>query len=124
MTLMIFGAGYSGKAIAASFQGAGFQVTGTTRSMEKVPQLEKAGIRPLLYDGASLTPELEAVLGEATHLVQSVSPGPEGDALPALLRGKLKTLAPNLEWIAFLSTVGVYGDHKGEWVTEETPCKP
>jgi nucleoside-diphosphate-sugar epimerase len=31
---------------------------------------------------------------------------------------------PNLEWIGYLSTVGVYGDHDGEWVDEDTPCRP
>jgi nucleoside-diphosphate-sugar epimerase len=31
---------------------------------------------------------------------------------------------PKLEWIGYLSTVGVYGDHDGEWVDEQTPCKP
>nr|ALS91122.1 NADH(P)-binding protein [uncultured bacterium] len=124
MTLMIFGAGYSGKAIAACFREAGFEVTGTTRSPEKAAALEEAGIRPLLYDGARLTPEIEAALREATHVVQSVSPGPEGDALPALIGDRLASLAPNLQWMAYLSTVGVYGDHKGKWVTEETPCKP
>jgi nucleoside-diphosphate-sugar epimerase len=31
---------------------------------------------------------------------------------------------PKLEWIGYLSTVGVYGDHDGEWVDEETDCRP
>lgn len=124
MNLLIFGAGYSGKAIATAFREAGHDVAGTTRSPEKAEQLEKAGIRPLIYDGAELTSELEQALSQATHLVQSVSPGPEGDALPGLLRPRLSSLAPNLRWVAYLSTVGVYGDHKGEWVTEETPCRP
>ncbi|MFN3634934.1 MAG: NAD-dependent epimerase/dehydratase family protein [Rhizobium rhizophilum] len=31
---------------------------------------------------------------------------------------------PKLEWIAYLSTVGVYGDHHGAWVNEETELKP
>lgn len=124
MNLLIFGAGYSGRAIASSFSAAGFHTAGTTRSPEKLAELEEAGIRPLIYDGTRLTPELQEVLVSATHLVQSVSPGPQGDALPALLGPRLSTLAPNLVWIAYLSTVGVYGDHGGEWVTEETPCNP
>ncbi len=124
MNLMIFGAGYSGKAIAAAFREAGFTVTGTTRSEEKAERLEAAGIRPIIYDGASLTPPLEDALGQATHLVQSVSPGPDGDALPALIGPRLATLAPSLTWIGYLSTVGVYGDHQGGWVNEDTPCRP
>ncbi|MBB4063733.1 SDR family oxidoreductase [Gellertiella hungarica] len=124
MNLMIFGAGYSGKAIAREFAGAGFAVTGTTRSPEKAAALKQAGIAPLLYDGQTLTPDLEQALAAATHLVQSVSPGPEGDALPGLLGDDLRRLAPRLTWIAYLSTVGVYGDHGGGWVTEETECRP
>lgn len=124
MSLLIFGAGYSGKAIARVFKEAGHAVTGTTRSAEKADALRHAGIAPLLYDGQTLTDALLQALGSATHLVQSVSPGPEGDALPALLSGRLTTLAPCLEWIGYLSTVGVYGDHGGSWVTEETACKP
>ncbi len=124
MKLMIFGAGYSGKAIAKAFLQAGFTATGTTRSAEKQTGLSKAGISPLLYDGQTLTDALLGALSEATHLVQSVSPGPEGDALPALLAGRIHALAPRLQWIGYLSTVGVYGDHGGGWVTEETVCKP
>src|SRR5690606_15025746 len=31
---------------------------------------------------------------------------------------------PKLRWIGYLSTVGVYGDHFGAWVDEETECRP
>jgi nucleoside-diphosphate-sugar epimerase len=30
----------------------------------------------------------------------------------------------NLQWAGYLSTVGVYGDHDGAWVDEETPVDP
>jgi nucleoside-diphosphate-sugar epimerase len=36
----------------------------------------------------------------------------------------IKAVMPKLEWIAYLSTVGVYGDHHGAWVNEETELKP
>ena len=124
MNVIIFGAGYSGKAIAASFADHGFAVSGTTRSAEKADDLRGLGIAPLLYDGRHLSDDIRAALSGATHLVQSVSPGPEGDALPPLLAVDLRALAPKLEWIGYLSTVGVYGDHQGNWVTEETPCQP
>ncbi|WP_246617686.1 SDR family oxidoreductase [Rhizobium populisoli] len=48
----------------------------------------------------------------------------EGDPLLKLIAGRLKILCPKLEWIGYLSTVGVYGDHGGGWVTEETPGSP
>lgn len=124
MKLTIFGAGYSGKAIARSFASAGYDVCGTTRSEEKMAQLSDAGIKPLLFNGMALTAEIEAALQETTHIVQSISPAADGDCLPHLLESRLATLCPRLQWIAYLSTVGVYGDHRGEWVTEETTCQP
>lgn len=123
MSLMIFGAGYSGKAIASAFMGAGFAVSGTTRSAEKAVLLRAAGLSAYLYDGETLSGELRRALSGVTHLVQSVSPGPEGDSLPGLL-GAETDLLPRLKWIGYLSTVGVYGDHGGNWVTEETECRP
>jgi nucleoside-diphosphate-sugar epimerase len=32
--------------------------------------------------------------------------------------------AASIVWIGYLSTVGVYGDHKGAWVDETTPPNP
>jgi nucleoside-diphosphate-sugar epimerase len=36
----------------------------------------------------------------------------------------LAELMPNLKWAAYLSTVGVYGDHGGAWVTENASLEP
>jgi nucleoside-diphosphate-sugar epimerase len=79
---------------------------------------------PFLFDGARLNDDLVAAMGNVTHLVQSIAPGKESDPLLALLGDDLKKLLPNLKWLAYLSTVGVYGDHDGGWVDEDTPCRP
>ncbi len=31
---------------------------------------------------------------------------------------------PNLRWIGYLSTIGVYGNHDGAWIDETAECKP
>ncbi|WP_165216013.1 SDR family oxidoreductase [Affinirhizobium pseudoryzae] len=124
MRMMIFGAGYSGQAIAAEALKAGTHVSGTTRSPEKATLLAQQGIKPFLFDGTTLSPALRQEMAEVTHLVQSIAPGAEGDSLLTLSKGDLRALFPRLEWAAYLSTVGVYGDHGGAWVTEETPCRP
>ncbi|MBA4776994.1 MAG: SDR family oxidoreductase [Rhizobiales bacterium] len=124
MHVMIFGAGYSGKAIANALKTEAASVSGTTRSQNKFPDLAAAGMTPLLFDGIQLNDELVAAMGNVTHLVQSVAPGKDGDPLLALLGGDLKKLMPDLKWVAYLSTVGVYGDHGGAWVNETTPCRP
>ncbi len=122
--LMIFGAGYSGKAIARSFKGAADRISGTTRSPLHARRLDELGIAAFIFDGETLDDGLRAELLSVTHLVQSISPGQAGDPLLRLCDGDLLSLMPQLQWVAYLSTVGVYGNHDGAWVDEETPCIP
>lgn len=125
MHVMIFGAGYSGKAIGRLLASGDHQVCGTTRSVEKASALDGFGIRPFLFDGSEIIAELRAELASVTHLVQSIAPGREGDPLLRLILAEdLKALLPKLAWIGYLSTVGVYGDHGGAWVDEDTQLKP
>lgn len=124
MKVAIFGAGYSGKAIGRSFAADGVAVIGTTRSAENLTKLEAAGIQPFLFDGEQIGDALRDALRDVTHLVQSIAPGRDGDPLIRILGSGIRDMLPNLEWIAYLSTVGVYGDHGGGWVDEDTPCRP
>ncbi|KSV81034.1 SDR family oxidoreductase [Sinorhizobium sp. Sb3] len=124
MHVLILGAGYSGMAIARTMAPTATSVVGTTRTEEKAAKLEKAGIRPILFDGETISDDLAAALGQATHLIQSIAPGRDGDPMFRTSSPDLAQLAPNLKWIGYLSTVGVYGDHGGEWVTEDMLRKP
>src|SRR3546814_8561803 len=124
MQMIIFGCGYSGTAIAAAALAEGASVTGTTRTREKTALLAAHGIVGLEFDGIGLGDDVRIALSKATHLVQSIPPGASGDPLLKLASGRLRELCPNLQWIGYLSTVGVYGDHGGEWVDETSPCHP
>ncbi|OCP23391.1 MULTISPECIES: SDR family oxidoreductase [unclassified Ensifer] len=124
MHVLILGAGYSGMAIARAMAPKATSVVGTTRTEEKAAKLEKVGIRPILFDGETISDALVAALGQATHLIQSIAPGRDGDPMFRTSSPDLARLAPNLKWIGYLSTVGVYGDHGGEWVTEDMLRKP
>ncbi|MDH6265271.1 nucleoside-diphosphate-sugar epimerase [Rhizobium sp. SG_E_25_P2] len=122
MTMTILGAGFSGKAIGA-LASARFPVYGTTRSQQKFAALESAGIRPLLFDGERISDDLAVALSETTALVQSISPDKHGDGFLRLIPS-LKAVMPRLQWVGYLSTIGVYGDHKGEWVDESAAPTP
>jgi len=124
MQVMIFGCGYSGTAIARAFMADGARVSGTTRSEDKAAALRGQGIDAFVFDGDVLDEKLSEAMRGATHLVQSIAPRDNGDALIRLAGDRLKEMMPKLQWIGYLSTVGVYGDHKGNWVTEEMPCTP
>jgi nucleoside-diphosphate-sugar epimerase len=117
-TLLSLGHGYSAQALAKRLIPLGWQVIGTTRSTEKAEALRSQGVEPLIWPGTPLGPALT----RATHLLTSVSPGPEGD--PVLAAHRDEIAATKLEWAGYLSTTGVYGDHGGDWVDEATPLNP
>ena len=77
-----------------------------------------------IYDGETICGDLADVMAETTHLVQSIAPGKRGDPLFREGAAPSATLMPKLKWAGYLSTVGVYGDHKGAWVDEDTPIHP
>ncbi|MCD2180201.1 SDR family oxidoreductase [Rhizobium sp. C1] len=124
MTLTIFGCGYSGKAIAEACSDLLGPVAGTTRTPDKAERLKAKGVDAYLYAGGEPDEAFCARLSQTTHLVQSIAPGPEGDPLLHWGAARLSSLMPKLEWVGYLSTVGVYGDHDGAWVDEETECRP
>ncbi|MGA9868937.1 MAG: SDR family NAD(P)-dependent oxidoreductase [Acetobacteraceae bacterium] len=63
-------------------------------------------------------------LEQATHLLITAPPGPQGDPLLAQCGLDAIAAAPALRWIGYLSTTGVYGDRDGAWVDETTPPAP
>jgi nucleoside-diphosphate-sugar epimerase len=124
MRIFIFGAGYSGRAFARRMAGRAEWIAGTTRSADKLRALSSFGMRPVLFDGAALSPEAQALLAETTHLVVSAGPQNGADPVLAAARDAILSAMPALEWIGYLSTVGVYGDHDGAWVSEDSECRP
>ncbi|MEZ5878314.1 MAG: NAD-dependent epimerase/dehydratase family protein [Tepidamorphaceae bacterium] len=52
----------------------------------------------------------------------SISPDKNGD--PALAHHAADIAAAKPKAIVYLSTVGVYGNHDGDWIDEETPINP
>lgn len=118
--LLSFGHGYSARALTPLLLAKGWQVTGTTRSEDKAAELEETGVTPIIWPGA----EMKDTLDRATHLLISAGPGPAGDPVLAELRDAITARAGQFEWVGYLSTTGVYGDHQGGWVDEDTPLTP
>jgi len=121
--LFIFGLGFSANAIAAQSRSEFDRVCGTARSAEKVARIQSAGLEACEFDGETLSDSAKGQLASTTHLLISIGPG-EGDPVLTAMNGELASLCPDLEWIGYLSTVGVYGNHDGNWVDEKTNPKP
>lgn len=118
-TLLSLGHGFSAQALAARLVPQGWRVIGTTRKPEKFAQLEAAGVEPLLWPC-----DLGSVLPQATHLLTSAGPDADGDPILRDALAEITAAAPNLQWVGYLSTTGVYGDHDGGWVDETSPTDP
>jgi len=106
--LFCFGYGYTADHLARALPD-GWQVAGTVRQQNGRANTHIFG-DPIDFTGI-------------THLLLSIPPEAAGD--PALLRYRAALMAaPDLRWIGYLSTTGVYGDHNGALVDETTPTAP
>lgn len=123
MNILILGLGYSAGFFARAALAKGWEVTGTVRSAEKAAELSREGIRTLVFGGFAVSSALAKAVAEADAVLVSVQPAEDGDPALGPLRAAL-TAAPNLRWIGYLSTIGVYGDQDGAWIDEATPPAP
>lgn len=122
-TLLCLGMGYTATVFARRLRARGWRIAGTGTTEDAVKRLEAEGWAGILFDGLGPSQALAARLAEATHVLVSIPPEATGD--PALQWHEPDILAaPALRWIGYLSTIGVYGDHKGAWVDETTPARP
>jgi nucleoside-diphosphate-sugar epimerase len=124
MRIFLLGAGYSARAFANRERGRTEAIFGTARSSEKFDRLRRDGIEPLAFDGGAIGPEMAEALRRTTHLVLSAAPEAGRDPFLRHADGRLRQFMPALRWLGYLSTVGVYGDHGGAWVDEESECRP
>lgn len=118
-TLLSFGHGYSAQAVEPLL-GDDWRIIGTTRSEDRATAMMARGVEPRIWPGADMAPALDA----ATHLLISAAPDDMGDPVLQELGGEIAKRAGTFEWVGYLSTTGVYGDHGGDWVDEDTPLTP
>jgi nucleoside-diphosphate-sugar epimerase len=125
-TLICLGFGYCAEHFVATFGDKFDRIVGTVRGAERAAVLNRllpGKLKALVFAGAAATPELMRAIGDADLALVSVPPSEHGD--PVLTAaGEVLAHAPRLQSIVYLSTVGVYGNHGGAWVDEETPPHP
>ena len=121
--VFISGCGDIGERVARLWQARGVTVNGMARSPASRARLEAKGISAVpgdLDDARSL-----AALPVHNALIYYFAPPPEGGADPRI-EHFLSAIPPDRLpcKIVYLSTSGVYGDHQGGWVNEDTPPHP
>lgn len=116
--ILFFGFGYTAKVLMPHLVQIGFSVTGTSRT---VPSINASPIQ--LIDFQCI--DMEKYLSQCTHLLISIPPLSSGNDIVLLSYADLiAKYAAQIQWIGYLSSTGVYGDHNGEWVNEESDCHP
>jgi hypothetical protein len=116
--ILCFGFGFSAQALCRRLDPSEWTITGTSRTAEGAANITRQGFSGVVFDDLKSIPE------SVTHIVSSVPPDADGD--PVLWRFCTELVSRNttLKWAAYLSTTGVYGDHGGGLVNEDTPLTP
>lgn len=118
MNLLIFGFGYTGKALARRLLAKGWRVTATARKAEDAAEAQALGVQTV--DPAD-APALAEAARTAQAILVTAPPGERGCPGLAALIPAIAASGAFPDWIGYLSTTGVYGDRAGRWVTEASP---
>ncbi|OWZ11344.1 NAD-dependent epimerase/dehydratase [Phytophthora megakarya] len=137
--LFVFGLGYSASRAARAFHSVGYSVSGTVRSIEAATQLSQSDPEKFRFDTSETLPQnvflfdgerwsdsnslsLEEALKGVTHVLISVPTGRvdgQEDPVFANLGDQLiRATKDSVQWVGYLSTIGVYGETNGVAVDE------
>ena len=75
-----------------------------------------------LFNSEKFDQNLVVKLKEADHILVSIPPKNEEDLVVKNFSKFLES--SKVKWITYLSATSVYGDHKGEWVNENSKKNP
>ncbi len=118
-TLLSLGHGFSAQALAERLVPLGWTIIGTTRKPEKFEAMRAAGVTPMLWPDA-----VQQAMPKVSYILTSAGPDKDGDPILREIKPQILQMAPQLKWVGYLSTTGVYGDHDGGWVDETSPLDP
>ncbi len=126
----ILGCGYVGLRLGYRLTAAGHDVLGVRRSASAMNAIARAGMKPVAADVTD--PDSLARVPDVEWLVFAASSGGRGaDAARRVFVDGLETVLEQFggrdaapDRLVYTSSTGVYGDHGGDWVDEETPVEP
>ena len=115
MRLFVFGYGYTARALARRLTPKGWRVFASVRDAAAIAPLAAEGVVGVAADDADgLT---DALAGTSALLITAPPDEAGCPGLRALVR-QLARAEAFPDWTGYLSTTGVYGDHRGGWVFE------
>ena len=118
--LFCLGLGYTARRLACELLDEGWRVAGTVRDPAQIAELAGEGIEAVAFGSDAAA----SLLSQATHVIDSIPPVPGEAPLPLVRHADTFARLEDLDWLAYLSTTGVYGDRQGNWVDESDEAAP
>jgi len=113
---LILGCGFSGSFFANTIRKLGYTALTSSRSEKQDPD-------SFVFNSENGRVPNKKIFDGVTHILSCIPPDKNGnDPVLRSLKNKLKSLS--LEWVGYLSTTGVYGNTKGNWVSETDQPNP
>jgi nucleoside-diphosphate-sugar epimerase len=103
------------------FSKKNWEVFCTTRFKEKAKEIKSLNATPIFFDDEE---KIESVLSKNSYILSTAPPENSKDPVVENYGHLLKKNSERVKWAGYLSTTSVYGDKKGEWVTEDTELEP
>jgi nucleoside-diphosphate-sugar epimerase len=94
----------------------------TSRSESSKENFKGINYNSYLFNSEKFDQNLLVKLQEADHILVSIPPKNEEDLVVKNFSKFLES--SKVKWITYLSATSVYGDHKGEWVNENSKTNP
>jgi nucleoside-diphosphate-sugar epimerase len=123
MNLFVFGLGYCARHFIAR-SGSTFEaIAGTVRTPAKAEELASENIETFVFGTEDENAAFAERVASADVILVSVPPGVSADPVLARFGHRIANLRRQ-QTIIYLSTIGVYGDARGEWVDETMTPAP
>jgi nucleoside-diphosphate-sugar epimerase len=94
----------------------------TSRSESSKETFEGINYNSYLFNSEKFDQNLVVKLKEANHILVSIPPENQEDLVVKNFSKLIES--SKVKWITYLSATSVYGDHKGEWVNENSKTNP
>jgi len=124
LNIFCFGFGQVAKTFIQKLKLENFNINLSATSRKKTHTLKFNNINytSFQFEGDDYDIELIKNLEKSDHILVSIPPREGTDLVIKNFSNIIENC--NAKWITYLSATSVYGDHKGEWVNEESKTKP
>ena len=118
--LLIFGFGYCADSVLLNLRNKSWKINVVTRNTEKINDLRKRGVVAFQW---SEKKRIQYSIQKANNILITVPPIGFSDPVKENFSELFSELPANSK-LVYLSSTGVYGDHRGNWVDEKSDLNP